>query len=262
MTRLLIMTMCSLLAAAVCLASQATVQDADDAVESGRQSLTHRNSYPWYDAENDRLRRIEMTPDEADDSDAIRDSNWSTDPDPSQPATTAPLRASSGALSGVMQAGFWFLLAAVLSLVIGLIVWAFLRRGMRLENSEIGGVASREVDRLEELPFAVKRPQSDLLGEARRHYEQGNYGEAIMYLFSYQLVELDKHQIIRLAKGKTNRQYLGESRRLPVVLPLLEETMIAFEDVFFGHHPLERDRFESCWSRVEDFQRNLRGGVT
>ena len=32
----------------------------------------------------------------------------------------------------------------------------------------------------------------------------------MIYLFSHQLVQLDRHQIIRLAKGKTNRQYLRE----------------------------------------------------
>ena len=50
----------------------------------------------------------------------------------------------------------------------------------------------------------------DLLAEARRHYQAGNYGAAIVYLFSFQLVQLDQRQIIRLAKGKTNRQYLRE----------------------------------------------------
>ena len=27
------------------------------------------------------------------------------------------------------------------------------------------------------------------------------------------------------------------------------------EDVFFGHHPLEKDRFESCWSQLDEFHR-------
>ena len=119
-----------------------------------------------------------------------------------------------------------------------------------------------DVDRIEQLPFAVKRPQSDLLGEARRHYEQGNFAEAIIYYFSYQLVELDKHQVIRLTKGKTNRQYLGEARRAPDLRPLLEDTMVAFEDVFFGHHDLERSRFEACWNRLAQFQKSLAGGTT
>ncbi len=75
----------------------------------------------------------------------------------------------------------------------------------------------------------------DLLAEARRHYQAGNYGAAIVYLFSFQLVQLDKRQIIRLAKGKTNRQYLREVGPRAALLRLVEQTMVAFEDVFFGN---------------------------
>jgi hypothetical protein len=30
--------------------------------------------------------------------------------------------------------------------------------------------------------------------------------------------------------------------------------MVAFEDVFFGNHPLDRNRFESCWTRLDEFE--------
>ena len=67
-----------------------------------------------------------------------------------------------------------------------------------------------DIDRVESLPVQLRRPTTHLLAEARRCYEEGNYGEAIVYLYSHQLVQLDKGQIIRLTKGKTNRQYLRE----------------------------------------------------
>ena len=41
------------------------------------------------------------------------------------------------------------------------------------------------------------------------------------------------------------------------VFDLLRVTMLAFEDVFFGNHPLERGRFESCWSRLDAFHHSL-----
>jgi hypothetical protein len=94
----------------------------------------------------------------------------------------------------------------------------------------------------------------DLLAEARRHYEAGNYGAAIVYLFSFQLVQLDRRQIIRLARGKTNRQYLREVGPRISLRKLVEQTMVAFEDVFFGNRQLRRDRFESCWARLEEFE--------
>ena len=154
----------------------------------------------------------------------------------------------------------WTALLVALLLVGYLLVRAFLATevgGSTAAAATEEGLAAGDVDRVESLPFQLKRPQTDLLSEARRHYEAGNYAEAIIYLYSYQLVELDKHQMIRLTKGKTNRQYLWEIRRRGDVFDLLRITMHAFEDVFFGNHPLERRRFESCWNRLGDFQQSL-----
>ena len=104
---------------------------------------------------------------------------------------------------------------------------------------------------------SLNRPRSNLLEEARRQYEAGNFAEAIIYLFSYQLVELDKSQLIRLAKGKTNRQYLREIGARPRLAALLNHTMIAFEDVFFGDHDLDRERFEKCWAERDNLIQQL-----
>jgi hypothetical protein len=76
-------------------------------------------------------------------------------------------------------------------------------------------------------------------------------------LFSYQLVALDKRHVIHLAKGKTNRQYLRETRSREPLKNLLQRTMISFEDVFFGHHDLSRERFEESWQSLDEFHRHL-----
>jgi hypothetical protein len=70
-------------------------------------------------------------------------------------------------------------------------------------------------------------------------------------------VQLDRHHVIRLAKGKTNRQYLRETRTRPALAEILETTMVAFEDVFFGKHELSRQRFEECHSQFGTFQSEL-----
>ena len=99
--------------------------------------------------------------------------------------------------------------------------------------------------------------RSQLLAEARRLYDAGQYSEAIIYLFSHELVELDKHQVIRLSKGKTNRQYLRETRKSPLLAGLLENTMVAFEDAFFGNKQLSRDVFERSWGSLNEFELEL-----
>ncbi|MCO6453713.1 MAG: hypothetical protein J5I93_00215 [Pirellulaceae bacterium] len=238
-----------------------TVLLADDAnpVESAGRSLRRAQRFPWYDAQRDELRRVDVAP-RRDSAAANRDSTWEED----DASTTSNWQFNFSGLPdlfwSIMQGLAWTLLAALLIGLTALLVWAFMRSEGRWgggDGTELSVHRASDVDRVESLPFQLKRPQSDLLAEARRHYEAGNYGEAIIYLFSYQLVQLDKQQLIHLTKGKTNRQYLREIRRRPVLSGLLENTMVAFEDVFFGHHALERERFETCWRGLDQFHQQI-----
>ena len=110
-----------------------------------------------------------------------------------------------------------------------------------------------DVGRIEKLSFQVQRPSHDLLSEARASYAAGNYAKAIVYLFSYQLVHLDRNHLVRLAKGKTNRQYLREVRAQADIVRIVGETMTVFEDVLFGRHTIDRRQFEACWNRLDEF---------
>jgi hypothetical protein len=147
----------------------------------------------------------------------------------------------------------WTLMAMVLGVLVFLLLRAFLAREPA-ESPSSDVPDDGDAARIESLPFPVAAGRLDLLAEARRHYQAGNYGAAIVYLFSFQLVELDKQQIIRLAKGKTNRQYLREVGPRAALRRLVEQTMVTFEDVFFGNRMLFRGRFESCWARLEEFE--------
>ncbi len=99
-----------------------------------------------------------------------------------------------------------------------------------------------------------QRSLDNLLGQAREHYLAGNFNEAIIYLFSYELVELDRRSLIRLSAGKTNRQYLRELGGRGTLAGLLQQSMVAFEDVYFGDRRLGRERFENCWQRLPEFE--------
>lgn len=231
-----------------------TAEDAE-AVEAGRSALRSSSNYPWYDSEKDDLSRIELPKEKT------------------PPAnTTAPTNVDWGfpewlatSFAYVFQLGFYLLAAAILVLIIILLVRAFLNReagrsvaGNADDDEDVEG----EVDRMEALPFAVARPRGDLLSEARRLYEAGDFAQAIIYLFSYQLVTLDRHQAIQLVRGKTNRQYLLELRAHRQLSALVTNTMLTFEDVFFGHYPLERRQFESCWNQLDEFHQILQKAGT
>ncbi len=111
--------------------------------------------------------------------------------------------------------------------------------------------------KLAELPFATGSAGGNLLDAAREMYQQANYDQAIVFLFGYQLLELDRHQRIRLWKGKTNRNYLYEVRDDYWLSKLLTETIHTFEASYFGKHAVSREQFESCWERMDRFHQHL-----
>jgi hypothetical protein len=203
--------------------------DAEQAVSQGAEALDSWWDYPWYDDQADGVRRINVKA------------------EAQQPAPTAT-NVSSGPSWDLEWLG-WLLLGLV---VLGILImlwrtyWNRSRdRGGPDKAGLVGAAAS--VDRLEELPFLVEQTDGDLLSAARRASEQGRYEQAIVWLYSHQLLELDRREDIRLTKGKTNRQYLRELRPRPQLARLLNTSMVAFEDVFFGGHSLGSKRFEECW---------------
>ena len=217
------------------VAGAAHFEDPGAAVEGGREALDKWWGYPWYESATDGVRRIDVK---------------------------TPRESWLGDWLGDLFAGeflywlAWFVLAVLLIVLVIVLIRTYLARETGTADDALPGTLARrlaEIDRVEALPVRLERPQTDLLGEARRNYRQGNYDEAIIYLYSYELVELDKNQIIRLARGKTNRQYLQETYRRSTLGNLLQQTIVAFEDVFFGSRTLSRARFEACWSELDRF---------
>ncbi len=235
----------------------AVAQPEVDPIEAGRDALRDSHYFPWYDREIDDVRRVDVFPEK----------EKQPPPDPDKPPNTPPTpSAASGwgaIVANLITVFFWLLVAVILATLVLLVIWVFVKMKSQTEEESTLTIAdaSSDVDRVESLPFNVAKPKDDLLAEARRHYEAGNLHEAIVYLFSYQLVHLDKNQLIHLTKGKTNRQYLMELSENSMLLRLLRGTMITFEDVFFGNHDLERPRFEDCWRRLDEFHHLVAQGA-
>jgi hypothetical protein len=200
--------------------------DAEQAVSQGARALDSWWDYPWYDDQTDGVRRIDVKT------------------QPQRPVSTQ----SSGRSWDLEWLG-WALLGLVVLGIIAMLFHAYWNRSRDRGDSGKAGLvgAAASVDRLEELPFPLEQTDGDLLSAARRASEQGDYDRAIVLLYSYQLLELDRREDIRLTKGKTNRQYLRELRARPQLARLLTTSMVAFEDVFFGGHSLAQERFEECW---------------
>lgn len=214
-----------------------------EAVEAAGDGLAD-GGFPWYDQASDSARPIEFR-------EELRREVRS--------------RSSSGVGSsgaGVLTFVVWTVIAVVIVLIIFWIVYLVINwkkddkdDDQLLDDDESG-------DRVEALPQEVRARRGNLLDEARHHYEAGDYDKAIVYLYSYQLLALDRAQWIRLLKGKTNRQYLRELGENKEISAILLQTMIDFENVYFGHHSLPRERFESLWRQVDRFQRLTARGTS
>ena len=215
--------------------------DPSTSVRQAGQALGHWREYAWYDSSADDLRPLKVKPPPPPSS-----WNWSIGP--------------------WMRTLFTWLAWTALAAVLGLVAWLLYRAGRSAEPispaAEVRSETAEERRRIEALSLPVREKPADFLAEAARCYQAGNYREAIIYFFGHQLLELDRHQLIRMTRGKTNRQYLGEIGRLAGLQRLLEQTMVAFENVFFGNHPLHRDRFEACWSQQDRFDALVRESTT
>lgn len=214
-------------------AAIARAEDSSDApargVEEARTALS-REDFPWYDETHDSLQPVNVRPESKDPN-----LNWNFGEWPRILATAITI--------------------AIFAVLAGLLVRAYSQHESTSgsESVRIRQAAVDDAARIEALPFQIRRGDLDFLSEARRLYEEGKYSEAIVYLFSYQLVDLDRHQVIRLSKGKTNRQYLRELRRQPRLRSIVEQSMVAFEEVFFGGRQLGRQRFEVVWEQLGQF---------
>ena len=227
----------------------------DDATKSVKETFSGRTRFPFYDRAKDDVRQLNVVPPAEDDS-ANRKTKWKA-----KPTTPTARRAGTWRFGDFLGTTLQVIGLTALVIFIGVLAWLIATAFLKNETTEsvVSKVieTSRDVDRVEALPFQLRKPTGDFLAEAQRLYEAGNFSEAVIYYYSHLLVQLDRHHVIRLTKGKTNRQYLREARSRPLLKEILERTMVAFEDVFFGHHELSRERFEECWRRLDEFQGEL-----
>lgn len=225
------------------------------AVDETRRLLQKQDGLPWYDPATDTVRPVEVTPFP---DDAHRRSSWTTTP--SRRKTKKMQISWLQVFWEIMQWGMRAALVILLFGILALLVRAVLRMERKVSadlSSQNTPATVNEFDQLENLPVPVDKIDGNLLDTARRYRDAGDYGQAIVYLFAYMLIELDKHHIIRLMRGKTNRQYMSEIGWHSPLAFLLRPTMIAFEDSFFGHHEISRSRLDACWNGLQQFHGQL-----
>lgn len=227
---------------------------AQDDVEIGQQAFA-KKKYPWYDSKTDEVKRIEM-----DDRPSIRSTERNSIPLKSL-KKTKPRGAWNwnwgGSFLGGLSLVAWLLIGAVIVGLAMVLVWAF----MGIESNQpmpLDLAAKRTMaESISQLPFELDAASGNFRQLSANAYAAGDFRKAMIYLFSHVLVSLDQKGLIRLRKGKTNRQYLRELRSFRPLANYYQRVMVPFEATFFGDHELEKEEFESCWNQLSEFQKGV-----
>ncbi len=147
--------------------------------------------------------------------------------------------------------GLAILLIVVLSFIFGRSRFS-IRRGRSNTLSLQEDLESQRA-RMSDLPFELEHSEIGLRAQADRYRAAGDYSRAIVYLFSYVLVELDRHERIRLERGNTNGYYVRSLRSHAFLYPFMLRLVQTFESVFFGRYALSGEQFDALWNQLDTF---------
>jgi hypothetical protein len=276
----------TLVAFAVVIAGTATAAEATvEAGDGARRALT-RQSYPWYDAAEDRYRPLihraseggsstESLPSSSarggrgdrggggagrgggsgreSGSGSGRESgsgsgreSGSLRPPPPPPAISLPML-DLGNLG-------WILMVALFVAALLAVIYLLVRFGLgkrddpEVETGADAAAAGCDEERLTALPDGARLAGSDLLARAAAHAERGEFERAVVFFHAWLLLTLDRRGSLALARGKTNGQYTAEvAAASPALAPLFRRSSRLFEDAFFGALPVSRADFLAVW---------------
>lgn len=163
---------------------------------------------------------------------------------------------------GLMQV--WrILLILILLCVVGSAIYYIVRSGKfsyfvrRAQQTALGEDVELQQAKISDLPFELEVPMVGLRAQAERYRNAGDYSKAIVYLFSYLLVELDQSHCIRLERGKTNGVYLREVTPWSQLCSYLQGAVRLFEQAYFGRRRIDREPFEELWNKITTFEQML-----
>ena len=230
------------------------------AVDGGKSDALGGHKYPWYDAQTRSVKPLKQ-PRGNDPSSTERASIPVAKSKPRGTGTAAnPVnRWGTGAGGSSDGAGtmFFAVVAAIVLAVIVILVMTFLYiESNQSETTQSSGRTRKQS--IEQLPFELDSAEGDFRTAADAAYRSGDLRKAIIFLYSHVLVTLDQNRLIRLRKGKTNRQYLREVQRHDGVAGYFQQVMLPFEAVFFGDHEMDADQFQQCWSGLTGFHSKVK----
>jgi len=256
---------------------------AETAPGEGARRALERQSFPWYDAAEDRYRPL-IRPGREDRGPA--DSAADDRPDESRGGGQSGRGRGSGTGSGSVSGSGsgsgrggdsfrnppppppsislpsldlgglgWILMVTLFTAAVLAVIYLLVRFGLgkrdapETETSSDQAAEDIDEDRLAALPDGARLAGSELLARAAAHADRGEFERAIVFFHAWQLLELDRRAGLTLARGKTNGHYADElAASTPQLAPLFRRSSRLFEDAFFGGLAVDRDDFLAVWA--------------
>ena len=168
--------------------------------------------------------------------------------------------ADFGWLKDLAKIGSWAVLAVVVVIALVAAAWAIraLMLGKWKRKSRLDAEAAARERRISTLAPEAAERYDDLLAAAQDAFARGDYRYALIFYFSYLLVEMDKRNFILLEKGKTNLVYWRELTEFPELRSIYRLTMKDFERVYFGGVSISREEFDAVWALHDRFLELMR----
>jgi hypothetical protein len=139
-------------------------------------------------------------------------------------------------------------LGVVLALLLGHIAYTIIREFVSMRaNEDTGPLQARPLQALE----GIASNWSDAFQLAKAALEAGDIYRALWITHRVLLSAMDRMELLRFARWKTNRDYLRECRSDHAASKTLADVSDAYERVVYAHHSIHSDQAASLLNRVE-----------
>jgi hypothetical protein len=148
-----------------------------------------------------------------------------------------------------------YIALAVVAVILALFIFKYLRSRRPTDVVKAKGLDAVPVDLEDENVVADQKTGDQWLQMARELMDQGDYRLALRALYLANLARLAEHEMIAIARYKTNRDYLTElTRRTPNdedIRDTFAQNVALFDKVWYGRHMADREDVEA-FARRQD----------
>ena len=208
---------------------------------------TKKFSPPWYSSKDDAVVFLPQKKERKSEPEPVRNND---NVKPSKPM-------NPGVASKVLSVWLPIATLVVLLAILGWLAARALRERAARRRFKEGELLKRK-RRIETLAVEARERYDDLETAAEEALGRGDLRSALIFFFSWILVEMDKRDAVVLDKGKTNLEYWRELEGRPRLRDIYHNVMKRFERVYFGGFSISRQEFDKVWNLRGPFSEIMR----